>query len=495
MAAFTRLQTILRIFAGRNSTYSSPCQQSCILPGVASSRYNSTDANNPTLSVHPQTSLCDEAVDIKASGLSPGQLVTLKTQVYTENGKYRFESKAQYKADAEGEVRVQRDPSLGGSYEGVEPMGPILSLEPIPEIAHKYPRFVKWDVTKPFNYTLQLIEDGEDQTKVIASTSMEKNFLADYVERIPVTMGGAEGVLFLPKQRGSSDPLPFIIDIRGLLTNLVVDRAATLASHGFAVFAYDYFLPVRRKSQEKFVYIDAQSFIDIVDFVKEHPRLDENRIGMTSSCYGGAIMLNAATRLDLPIKCMVGAGFVDLLCVNVGWKNLDGSLLHPFGESGEYINTWTDEHGRSWMSLGSELKDTVIHKALESPDAAFCLEENVNCPLLLFLHEDDQHIPSQAATKHLRDRLKRAGKGHLLDFETLPGTGHFLEVPYQPINLVSSLYDPTVIQTPKLHFTFYGGTDTKQGVKDQVFAWGKIVNFFRKHLDVKEMYRSDWISS
>ena len=60
---------------------------------------------------------------------------------------------------------------------------------------------------------------------------------------------------------GSSDPLPFIIDIRGLLTNLVVDRAVTLASHGFAVFAFDYFLPRRLKSQEENVYIDSQAFI------------------------------------------------------------------------------------------------------------------------------------------------------------------------------------------------------------------------------------------
>ena len=60
---------------------------------------------------------------------------------------------------------------------------------------------------------------------------------------------------------GSSDPLPFIIDIRGLLTNLVVDRAATLASHGFAVFAFDYFMPRRLKSQEENIYMDSQAFL------------------------------------------------------------------------------------------------------------------------------------------------------------------------------------------------------------------------------------------
>ena len=43
-------------------------------------------------------------------------------------------------------------------------------------------------------------------------------------------------------------------------------------------------------------------------------------------------------------------------------------------------------------------------------------------------------------------------------------------------------------------YAYYGGKDKQQGVKDQQFAWRKIVNFFQKHLKVKEMYRSDWIS-
>ncbi|XP_011680549.2 acyl-coenzyme A amino acid N-acyltransferase 2 isoform X1 [Strongylocentrotus purpuratus] len=463
---------------------------------AASSRCSSTGPTNPTLSVHPESSLCDEVVNIEANGLSPGQLVTLKAHVYTENGKYRFESRAHYKADADGKVRVQKEPSLGGSYEGIEPMGLFLAMEPVPEVAHKYPRLVKWDVTTPFSYTLELIDGDEGQEKVLTSTSFERMFLADYVERIPVKMGEAEGVLFLPKQRGSSDPLPFIIDIRGLLTNLVVDRAATLASHGFAVFAFDYFMPSRRKSQEETVYMDSQAFLGIIDFVKAHPRLDENRIGMTSSCYGGAMMLHAATRLDLPVKCMVAAGFVDILCVNVGWKNLDGSLLEPAGPMSMYLTTWTDENGKSWLTLKSDTdSENFIDLAKKSQSANFCLEENLECPLLLFAHADDHHIPSLKATTELRDRLEKAGKGHLVEFELLPGTGHFLEVPYQAINTISSLYDPTTLQSPKLYLTDFGGSDTKQGTKDQVFAWRKIVNFFRKHLDVKEMYRSDWISS
>ena len=81
-------------------------------------------------------------------------------------------------------------------------MGLFLAMEPVSEVAHKYPRLVKWDVTKPFSYTLELIDGDEGQEKVITSTSLERMFLADYVERIPVKMGEAEGVLFLPKQRG-----------------------------------------------------------------------------------------------------------------------------------------------------------------------------------------------------------------------------------------------------------------------------------------------------
>ena len=45
---------------------------------------------------------------------------------------------------------AQRDTSLGGSFEGVHPMGLFWGMKPAPDVEHKHPRLVKWDAEEPF---------------------------------------------------------------------------------------------------------------------------------------------------------------------------------------------------------------------------------------------------------------------------------------------------------------------------------------------------------
>ncbi|XP_071482316.1 acyl-coenzyme A amino acid N-acyltransferase 2-like [Diadema antillarum] len=443
----------------------------------------------PILSITPESGLADELMDIRCWGLQPGQLVTLTAKVRTENGKYEYQASGQYRAAGDGTVKVHRDPSLGGSYQGVEPMGLLWSQQPVPEVAHKRPRLVKFDVTRPFTYTFEL-HDG--QRGVLASKMVERTYVADYVERIPVSTGEAEGVLFLPEKRGGSDPLPFIVDMRGLLTQLVVDRAALLASHGFAVFVFDYFRPRRLKTNGENVYVDSQAFLDVINFAREHPRLDAGRIGVTSSCLGGSMMLHAVTRLQLPVRCMVAAGFSTLLFSQVGWKNLDGSLIEPAGPMSALVKRWKDEMDDWWLTFNFQ----GVFDSMKGFNDALPPVGNLNCPILAFRHEDDRFMPTARMTTEIVKQMEEAGKGHLVDLHSLPGTGHFLECPYHAINTTSGLYDPrevTIGQT-RLYYTDYGGEDIQQGAKDQEFAWRKIINFFRKHLEVEKMYRTDWIS-
>ena len=73
------------------------------------------------LSVVPSSSLVDDKVEIRVSGLEPNQHVTLQARIVGEKGDV-FESHAHYIADKDGGVDVCRDSSFGGSYSGVEPM-------------------------------------------------------------------------------------------------------------------------------------------------------------------------------------------------------------------------------------------------------------------------------------------------------------------------------------------------------------------------------------
>ena len=65
-------------------------------------------SSRPTVQASPQSGLADELLDIRASGLTPGQSVVLQGEVDTECGRYRFTSRAKYTANNNGEVNGEK---------------------------------------------------------------------------------------------------------------------------------------------------------------------------------------------------------------------------------------------------------------------------------------------------------------------------------------------------------------------------------------------------
>ena len=109
------------------------------------------------LSVQPSRALVDEKFIILVQNLFPGSQLTVCAFYKCEDG-HSWEAFAHYTADATGAVNgrtqknqehsfrnvcrhhefgnfyftVSEDPSLGGTYSGVEPMGLLWSLRPVP---------------------------------------------------------------------------------------------------------------------------------------------------------------------------------------------------------------------------------------------------------------------------------------------------------------------------------------------------------------------------
>ena len=61
-------------------------------------------SSRATLHASPMSGLGDEDLDIRASGLGPGQSVLLRGEVKSDCGRFGFESKAIYNADHNGEI-------------------------------------------------------------------------------------------------------------------------------------------------------------------------------------------------------------------------------------------------------------------------------------------------------------------------------------------------------------------------------------------------------
>ena len=136
--------------------------------------------------------LFDEPVQVKVSGLRSRQVVTMRARSTDEKGVV-FSSSATYRADGSGEVNLDRDPSLSGSYVGVEPMGLLCSM--MPDTLHK--RFQKTNSINPHVVRFSVHEE-EGEGRMLAEATNERSLLGDGVSRCPIKEGNIRGVLFTP---------------------------------------------------------------------------------------------------------------------------------------------------------------------------------------------------------------------------------------------------------------------------------------------------------
>ena len=122
-------------------------------------------------------------------------------------------------------VDISRDISCGGSYCGIEQMGFLWGMTQTPG-QRKGLRLMKRDVTKPYIVELNCFDGhlkpgkgfvnslAQHTLQPIASAALEKWYIGEGVQRIPVREGGIRGTLFIPPGNG---PFPGKILTDGLL--------------------------------------------------------------------------------------------------------------------------------------------------------------------------------------------------------------------------------------------------------------------------------------
>lgn len=135
--------------------------------------------------------LFDEPVQVKVAGLRSMQAVTVRARSADER-RAVFRSWATYRADGSGEIDLDRDPSLSGSYVGVEPMGLLWSMKS--DISHK--RFQLNNSLNPHVVTFSVHE--EEKGQLLAEVTNERFLIGQGVRRLPVRDGNIRGVLFTP---------------------------------------------------------------------------------------------------------------------------------------------------------------------------------------------------------------------------------------------------------------------------------------------------------
>ncbi|XP_054989172.1 acyl-coenzyme A thioesterase 2, mitochondrial isoform X2 [Sorex araneus] len=343
-----------------------------------------------TMTVEPAgRSLWDEPVRISASGLAPGQRVTLRASLRDEKGAL-FRAHARYCADARGRLDLARAPALGGSFAGLEPMGLFWALEP----DKPFLRLVKREVQTPFTVQLEVL-DGHDPEpgRLLGRTEHERHFLDQGVRREPVRAGRVRGTLFLPPGPG---PFPGIVDIFGVGGGLPEYRASLLAGKGFAVMALAYYhyedLPKDIQT------LQLEYFEEAVDYLRSHPQVQGPGVGLLGISKGGDLCLSMASFL----KGITATVIINGSLVNVGGAlHYKGMVLPPAPLNPNRVKMTKD----GFLDIVD-----VLNSPLEEEDQNSIIPvERAESALLFLVGQDDHNWKSEFYATEASKRLEACG--------------------------------------------------------------------------------------
>lgn len=414
------------------------------------------------LSVQPSRALVDEKFQIMVQKAVPGSQLTIRSHHHSED-KHDWEAFGHYVCDSTGALNLTEDPSLGGTYEGVEPMGLLWSLRPVPGSKPGL-RMRKRSVETPLEVTVSVyqghLSEGFSEHRTLATVVVERWYMAPGVQRIPVTEYSLTATLFLPPGPG---PFPAVLDLWGGGGNLVEYRASLLASNGFAALALDYLTNELTKTTGKMMENDY--FEAAYKFLEQHPQIAGSRIAMWGLSFGTTMTLKMAVYSKVvKLKCAV---------------SYSGSHIQPVnGSVKEILDYMHEKRENTRISENQE----VIWRDLILPvpkDPAFKVDMGrLQCPLLVVVGLDDQNWPAYESAMDMKAMMEEAGNSHLLTLLTYPNTGHLIEPPYTP-HFRTSIF--RAVQTRDLVMVLWGG-ETAAHSRAQEDAWRKTLQFLKEHL-------------
>jgi dienelactone hydrolase len=418
--------------------------------------------------VEPRRSLVDEPLSIRVSGLRPGTPVSMRASQSDDSGR-TWSAHAEFVADADGQVEVASQAPISGTYDGVEPMGVIWSMGLPADEPNQSPFFRKRATPLPLEFTAEV--DGE----VAARAIVERLYVADDVERIPVRAEGLVGTLFVPAGPG---PHPVVISLSGSGGGLNEGGAALYASHGYAGFALAYFnaedLP------EDLIEIPLEYFETAIAWLQRQPRLDGERIGVSGTSRGGelALLLGATFPAIKAVIAYVPSGVVHGGISRGGQRGARPAWTFR-GQAVPYLQPRPEKlspedapppKGQPIPLTPRFLRNLEDQEAV---DAAEIAVERINGPVLLISGKDDAMWPSVRLAEIARRRLERHNFEHPYQHLAYDGAGHMIGTPYTPSTILASRHPLTG------ELFAYGGT-AKAYAAAREDSWREVLRMLQR---------------
>ncbi|XP_076004510.1 acyl-coenzyme A thioesterase 6-like [Genypterus blacodes] len=394
--------------------------------------------------------LFDEPIQVKVAGLRSKQLVTMKATA-TDDRAVIFTSSATYRADDCGEVDLQRDPSLRGSYVGVEPMGLLWSMRPNMKHGYYYKKNALSSHLVRFS-----VHEGEEEGGMLAEATNERLLIGDGVTRLPVKEGKIKGALFTPPGAG---PFPAVLD---MCTFKCEKRASLLANKGFVVLS----VAVYNDKPENVTKVQLDYFKEAIDFLKQQPKVGSKGVGVLSRSKAADVALSMASYLS-GVEAVVwinGCSANTIVPLYYKQRQIHAALTYDF-------------RGMVPFESGGSVADCRMSNSMSEENRATLIPVEKGKGHFLFVaSEDDLAWDSKAFIDQMVERLKGHGKNN---FKTIsyPAAGHLLEPPYGPFCSSSGL--------GVLPYSILWGGNPRSHAAAEVHLWKKIQEFFRTHLTIQ----------
>lgn len=455
---------------GANSPATPSTPPTAPIPGVV-------DASGATegalaLTVVPADSLLDEPLAVQVRGAGAGAAVTVRATAVDLMGQ-RWQSEADFAADAGGTVDTSTAGASGGTYEGVDPDGLVWSMgfrsEGAPDL-YIPPPF-------PSGITIEATTGGRSVTETVVRRTQRHDVVVQEIHEPSVV-----GRLYAPAGDG---PFPGIALFGGSEGGIDSgsSNAALLASHGYAALVVGYFaLP---GLPDQIVELPLERLADGVRWLSAHDLVGGKNVSVMAISRGSEATLAMAANIpDLPLSAMVA-----IAPSQVAWQAM--------GDSGAIADTasWTvggqpvpwlavrddrvvaeaarhalrdrgkvDHHHPHLMHLLSSYA-VGLEDAAGVQRAALAVER-IAAPLLLLAGDDDQVWPSAAMGQALLERRRGAGLTYQDQLEVYASLGHLLRLGIMPT---------TVLDTGGIAF---GGTPQGTAVA-QADATSRVLTFLR----------------
>ncbi len=374
-----------------------------LLSGCTSS--SSQPAHTVSVTVQPGFSLIDKPVQIRITGLSAGEQVSVQLGSTDSHG-VPWQASAGYRADPGGDVDLSTAAAISGSYHGVSAMGLIWSMRALkPDPAGAY----FWDGPTPLAFNLTVSAHGTQ----VASASFQRRFSAGAIKGTTESLAadGFIGEFWHPADSAARRPAVLVLggSEGGLPFSLLPEL---LASEGYAALGVAYFhepgLPQTLSA------IPLEYFAGALRWLARQPGVDPAGVAVLGISRG-----SEAAQL-------LGVYYPSLVHAVIASVPSDAAICsYPNCAAGA---AWT-LHGRALPFT----KDFDNPSPTDNP-AAVIPDQRIQGPVFLDCAESDQvwtSCPYAQAIIGLLD-ASRDRWAHVL--YAYPGAGHYLGtfIPYEP---------------------------------------------------------------